>query len=75
MGFPSESAREAFELLDELSDLLDEIEDIDAAEDYVESVRESSSDMRKWVDREGFATDKQITAICNWIDGARRWQR
>lgn len=66
---------EAIDLLDELDGLLDEIEDIDAAADFHESVKEKADSMRRWIEDREYATVGQVTALENMIVGCRRWLR
>jgi hypothetical protein len=69
------AAAEALSLLSELDEALDAIESNSAAEDFVDSVRNSAASMRAWIEENDHATPKQITAIENWIAGAQRWLR
>jgi hypothetical protein len=66
---------EAIDLLDELDGLLDDIEDIDAAADFYESVKEKADSMRMWIEDREYATIGQVTALENMIAGCRRWLR
>jgi DNA-binding transcriptional MerR regulator len=62
---------EAIREIDELLDLLDELPE--AAEDFVDSVREQADDMQSWIAGHEHVTEAQQTTIANWAAGASRW--
>jgi len=60
-------------LLDSLDSALEDIEDVEAAEDFRESVQEKCDSMRGQYDERGSLTDRQIEALENMLSGARKW--
>jgi hypothetical protein len=64
---------EAEELLTELEDCIEAISDIEAAEDFRESVAEKCESMRGQYENIGRLTEAQTIAIENMIHGCNRW--
>lgn len=64
------------EQLDELDGLLDTAEDeAPQGGGFFADVREKANDMREWIEANGVATDKQSSAVDNWMSGVRKWLR
>lgn len=43
--------------------------------EFIESVRERAEDMSKWIETNKRASQKQIDALENMLEGVRRWVR
>jgi hypothetical protein len=63
------------DLFDEFMSAIDDLGDIEAADDFRESLHEKYDSMQAWYDEHGELTDAQVDAVKNMIDGARRWIR
>lgn len=70
------AAAKALEIAEELIETLDSIEELNdggPALVFTESVREKAEDMQQWITDNAHATEKQVTALENMLEGARRW--
>lgn len=61
----------AYEVCDEIESLADDVPE--RAEDFAESVCETSAGIRETIEQRDSVTEKQITALENIRDGLRKW--
>lgn len=60
--------------IDELFETLEALEDIPAAEEFHDSVREKAIGIQETIKRNHRATDNQANAIDNMLAGALKWK-
>lgn len=71
-----EQVQEVADAVEELQSIISLCEDVpDRGADFAESVADGCRDMIETVERMGFVTEKQLTAIENWRAGVERWVR
>jgi hypothetical protein len=68
----SQSYEDAMTLVDEILELVDQT--CDAGRDFAESVSDKARSIGESVERSKSATDGQIKALQNMLDGLERWQ-
>lgn len=68
----SQSYLDAVALVDEILEMADQT--CDAGREFAESVAEKARLIGESVERSGAATDGQITALQNMLDGLERWR-
>jgi methyl-accepting chemotaxis protein len=68
----SQSYEDAMALIDEIRELADQT--CDAGRDFADSVSDKARSIGESVERSGSATDGQIKALQNMLDGLERWQ-